>query len=441
MSGILILGAGRSSASLISYVQKQAKRYGWTLTVGDYSLEAARERVSAGDYGTAIRFDIHDRALSQSVLSACDVVVSLMPPHLHVAVAQLCLDLGKHLLTASYVTREMAELHEKAKEKDLLFLNECGLDPGLDHMSAMQVIDRIREKGGKLISFESFTGGLIAPDTAPDNPWRYKFTWNPRNVVMAGQGTARYLLNGTYQYIPYQQLFRRTTPVMVEGVAYDGYANRDSLKYREAYGLNDIDTMLRGTLRYSGFCGAWNILVQLGCCEDTYEMANVDAMTHRQFLESFVAYKGGSPQHAVAETFSLDPEGPEIKCLAWSGFFSDELVGLQSGSPARILEAILLKKWTLVPEDKDFVVMWHRFIYTHHDEEHVLHAHLTATGHNAIDTAMARTVGLPLGIATCLLMKGEIETRGVAIPVSKDIYEPVLRELQSLGIALRETRA
>jgi saccharopine dehydrogenase-like NADP-dependent oxidoreductase len=440
MSGILILGAGRSSASLISYVQRQAKQYGWSLTIGDYALEAARERISPEGYGTAIRFDIHDRALSHAVISAADVVVSLMPAHLHVAVARLCLELGKHLLTASYVTREMAELNEKAMEKGLLFLNECGLDPGLDHMSAMQVIDRIRDSGGKLISFESFTGGLIAPDTAPDNPWRYKFTWNPRNVVMAGQSTARYLLNGTYQYIPYQQLFRRTTPVTVEGVAYEGYANRDSLNYREAYGLNDIDTMLRGTLRYKGFCSTWNILVQLGCCDDTYEMENVGAMTHRQFVESFVAHQGGPLELALANTFSLDVSGPEIKRLAWSGLFSDESVGLQSGSPARILETILLKKWTLVPGDKDFVVMWHRFVYTHEGKQEVLHAHLTATGHNAIETAMARTVGLPLGIATCLLMKGEIKTRGVAIPVSKDIYEPVLRELQSLGIALHETR-
>jgi len=438
MPGILILGAGRSSSSLISYVQQQARLSGWDLTVGDYSEEAARERLGADSYGKAIRFDIHDQVLSASVIGEADVVVSLMPAHLHVTVAHHCLELGRHLLTASYITHEMNDLDAEARRKGLLFLNECGLDPGIDHMSAMQVIDRIRDKGGKLVSFESFTGGLIAPDTAPENPWRYKFTWNPRNVVMAGQSTAKYLLDSSYQYIPYHQLFRRITPVTVEGVAYEGYANRDSLKYREVYGLNDIQTMLRGTLRYEGFCNAWNVFVQLGCCDDTYEMEKVETMSHRQFMESFVAHGNRTVEQAICATLGLDPSGAEMQRLAWSGLFSNELVGLRAGTPARILEHILLKKWTLLDEDKDFVVMWHRFVYRQGGSLHVLHAHLTATGNNAIETAMARTVGLPLGIATCLLMDGKITTRGVAIPVSRDIYEPVLRELQSRGIELYE---
>lgn len=438
MAGILILGAGRSSSSLISYVQQQAMREGWTLTVGDYSEQAARERMAALNYGRAIRFDMHDHATSAAAIASADVVVSLMPAHLHIEVARHCIELGKHLLTASYLTQEMSNLHDEAKAKDLLFLNECGLDPGIDHMSAMEVIDRIHDSGGKLVSFESFTGGLIAPDTAPDNPWRYKFTWNPRNVVMAGQSTAKYLLNGNYQYIPYQQLFRRTTPVTVKGVAYEGYANRDSLKYREAYGLGDIQTMLRGTLRYRGFCSAWNVLVQLGCCEDTYEMERVGQMTHRQFIESFLEKGHVSVEQAICETLSLEADGSEMKRLTWSGLFSNERVGLNAGSPARILEHILQKKWTLSADDRDFVVMWHRFTYNHDKEQKVLNAHLTVIGDSSIETAMARTVGLPLGIATCLLIKGEIKTRGVAIPVSRDIYKPVLRDLKAAGIALHE---
>lgn len=438
---ILVLGAGRSSSALITYVQQQAQENGWSLTVGDYSLDAAQERIANINYGKAIRFDIRDRELSASVISAADVVVSLMPAHLHVEVARHCLEQGKHLLTASYVTPEMNELDQEARAKGLLFLNECGLDPGIDHMSAMQVIDRIRDSGGKLFSFESFTGGLIAPDTAPDNPWRYKFTWNPRNVVMAGQSTAKYLLNGRYQYIPYQQLFRRITPINVQGVAYEGYANRDSLKYRDTYGLEDIRTMLRGTLRNEGFCSAWNVLVQLGCCDDSYEMERVDRMTHLGFMESFVNSGSVSVEDAICKSLSLDPSGGEMKRLAWSGLFSEERVGLPAGSPARILEHILLKKWTLSPSDKDFVVMWHRFKYLLSGRQKVLHAYFTATGNNFIDTAMSRTVGLPLAIATCLLMKGRIKTRGVAIPVTRDIYEPVLRELQLLGIELHEEEA
>ncbi|MGC3948046.1 MAG: saccharopine dehydrogenase C-terminal domain-containing protein [Chryseolinea sp.] len=438
MSGILVLGAGRSSSSLISYLQQQSKRKQWPLTVGDYSPDAANERLAAIGYGKAIRFDIHDQVLSSTAIADADVVVSLMPAHLHAEVAYHCLKHGKHLLTASYITNEMSALDAEARKKGLLFLNECGLDPGIDHMSAMQVIDRIRDKGGRLLSFESFTGGLIAPDTAPENPWRYKFTWNPRNVVMAGQSTARYLLDGGYQYIPYHQLFRRITPVSVEGVDYEGYANRDSLKYREVYGLNDISTMLRGTLRYRGFCSAWNVLVQLGCCDDSYDMELVDTMTHRQFMESFVLHRSRTVEQAICEALVLDPTGEEMKRLTWSGLFSNERVGLKSGTPAKILEHILLKKWTLHPDDRDFVVMWHRFVYELQGKSHVLHAHLTATGNNSIDTAMARTVGLPLGIATVLLMQGKIKTRGVAIPVSRDIYEPVLNELKSLGIELFE---
>jgi saccharopine dehydrogenase (NADP+, L-glutamate forming) len=438
MTSILILGAGRSSSSLIAYVQRQAMQKNWQLTVGDYTYAAAQERLLPVGYGTAIRFDINDAITSKTTIASADVVVSLMPPHLHILVAKLCLALGKHLLTASYITDDMAALDMAVRQKGLLFLNECGLDPGIDHMSAMQVMDRIRGNGGQLISFESFTGGLIAPDTDPDNPWRYKFTWNPRNVVMAGQGTAKFLFNGEYQYIPYQQLFRRLTSVEVDGVAYEGYANRDSLKYREAYGLRNIQTMLRGTLRYKGFCSAWNVLVQLGCCDDSYRMENVEGMTHRDFMAAFADHRGQSVEQSVCAALSLDSDGPEMERLRWSGLFSNEHVGLDAGSPAYILEHILSKKWTLASDDRDFIVMWHRFGYTLKGKQHIGHAYLTATGKNAMETAMARTVGLPLGIATCLLMDGDIKTRGVTIPASPDIYVPVLRELHKMSIVLRE---
>src|SRR5690606_31652372 len=212
-------------------------------------------------------------------------VISLLPAHFHPLVAKYCLRLKKHLLTASYISDEMKGLHEEALKHKLLFLNECGLDPGIDHMSAMQIVNRIKSEGGTITSFESFTGGLIAPETDPENPWRYKFTWNPRNVVTAGQGTAKYLEMGEYKYIPYQQIFKRTTKIEVAhyGV-YEGYANRDSLKYRDIYGLESVQTMLRGTLRNEGFCEAWNILVQLGCCDDTYHMDKITEMTHRSFF-------------------------------------------------------------------------------------------------------------------------------------------------------------
>jgi saccharopine dehydrogenase (NADP+, L-glutamate forming) len=307
-------------------------------------------------------------------------------------------------------------------------------------MSAMQVIDRIRAKKGTLVSFESFTGGLIAPDTDPENPWRYKFTWNPRNVVMAGQGTAKFLQQGKYKFIPYQQLFKRTTPVHVPGYGdYEGYANRDSLKYIETYDLQNIRTMVRGTLRNKGFCSAWNVFVQLGCCDDTYELDAVGQMTHAAFIDSFLdESKQSDIKSKLASQLGLSVNGVEMQRLSWSGLFSDEPVGLSKGTPAQILEHILNKKWKLKAADKDQIVMWHRFVYNVSDAEHEIQASLIATGTDATFTAMAKTVGLPLAITAKLVLSGKIKARGVVIPTSPEIYDPVLAELKTLGIELRE---
>lgn len=439
MPKILILGAGRSSSSLIDYVLTQAEKFVWDVAVGDVALQAARERIGRRK-ATAILFDIQDTENSKKEVAAADVVISLIPAHLHPLVAKICLAAGKHLLTASYVSPEMKSLHAEAQKKGLLFLNECGLDPGIDHMSAMQVIDQIKSEGGELTSFESFTGGLIAPETDPENPWRYKFTWNPRNVVMAGQSTAKYLQDGEYKFIPYQQLFQRITPVTVPGFGeYEGYANRDSLSYLETYQLQGIKTMLRGTLRNKGYCSAWNILVQLGCCDDSYRMEGVGKMTHRQFMQSFLDLRGGDAQSKIESMFQLPPNSEEMKRFEWSELFSDEAVGLDNGTPAQVLEHILNKKWKLTSGDKDFIVMWHRFKFTQEGKEKEIQAYLTAKGDDEIHTAMAKTVGLPLGIAARLLMQGKINQRGVVIPAMKEIYDPVLNELANFGIKLEHS--
>jgi saccharopine dehydrogenase-like NADP-dependent oxidoreductase len=437
---ILILGAGRSSSTLIAYLLQKGGSRGWTITVGDISLAQATERITGFTNGEAIEFNIERKEESRRIIQAHRLVVSLLPAHLHPSAASICLEEGKHFLTASYVSDEMKGFDEQAKQKNLLFLNECGLDPGIDHMSGMQVIDKIKSQGGVLTSFESFTGGLIAPDTDPQNPWRYKFTWNPRNVVMAGQGTAKYLQEGQYKFIPYQRVFTRTTPVVVPGLGdYEGYANRDSLKYLETYGLQGIKTMLRGTLRNKGFCSAWNILVQVGCCDDSYSMEGVGLMTHRDFLNSFLAYHpSNSIEEKICKVFNLSLTGEEINKLRWSGFFSDELVGLPKGTPAQVLEHILNKRWKLKQGDKDLIVMWHRFRFLKDDVQKEIQAHLIATGENEINTAMAKTVGLPLAIVTRLLLEGKIKARGVVIPVLKEIYDPVLEELQEFGIRLNE---
>jgi saccharopine dehydrogenase (NADP+, L-glutamate forming) len=440
MNKILILGAGRSSFSLIGYLLDKAALKGWGITVGDFSESFAREKIGNSARGNAIRFDINDEASSTRAIGDADIVISLMPAHLHAMVAKICLQLNKHLLNASYVTDEMKSFDKEAQARGLLFLNECGLDPGIDHMSAMQLIDRIKATEGKLISFESFTGGLIAPETDPQNPWRYKFTWNPRNVVMAGQGTAKFLQDGSFKYIPYQQLFQRITHVTVPGFGeYEGYANRDSLKYLDTYGLQGIKTMLRGTLRNKGYCGAWNVLVQLGCCDDSYSLEEVDKLTHRGFLNSFLdSVDNESLEKKISAAFKLNASGEEMKRLQWSGLFSDELVGLDFGTPAQILEHILMKKWKLNDGDKDFIVMWHRFVYELNGSKKEIQSYLTATGKDERETAMAKTVGLPLAIAADLLMEGRISSRGVVIPTVKEIYEPVLDALRKFDIRFTE---
>ncbi len=432
---ILVIGAGRSSSSLISYLFDKQKELDLHITVADISLAAAQEKVKEGGY--AIAFDIANKEESKAAIRACDIVISLMPAALHVQVTELCIELKKHLLTASYVSAQMKSFDADAKKSGLLFLNECGLDPGLDHMTAMQLIDTIKEKGGTIESFESFTGGLIAPTTDPQNPWRYKFTWNPRNVVLAGQGTAKFLEQEKPKYIPYQQLFRRTTSISIPNLGeFEGYANRDSLSYLEAYGLQSVKTMIRGTLRNKGYCAAWDVFVQLGCTDDSY-FIDTENLTHRDFLDLFlVSSINQTTEQKIITLFSLPKESNQLNCLKWSGFFDSELIGLQKGTPAQILEHILNKKWKLKPEDKDLVVMWHRFRYHLDNKVHEIQATLSAVGDDSIHTAMAKTVGLPLAIATKLLIQNKIKQRGVVIPTSKEIYEPVLMDLKKLGIEL-----
>ena len=435
MKKILILGAGRSSSALISYVLAKASSNEWIVIVGDLSVEAARERIGSAN-GSAVHFDIKDEVSSAQIISESDIVISLLPADFHPLVARLCIEMKKHFLSASYVSDRMKAFHQEALEKDLLFLNECGLDPGIDHMSAMQMIDKIKTAGGTPTAFESFTGGLITPDTDPENPWRYKFTWNPRNVVLAGQGTAKFLKNGQFKYVAYNQVFSRVTPIEVSGILYEGYPNRDSLKYMSIYGLQEIKTMIRGTLRNAGFCSAWNVLVQLGCCDDTYLMENVGDMTHRDFINSFIIGGAtGSSEDRILSTLRLSVSHENIQPLRWSGLFSDEMIGLTQGTPAKILEHILNKRWRLLPGDRDMIVMWHRLGYLLNGSPHTMISHLTVEGHDEVQTAMAKTVGLPLGIAARLLLQGKIKQRGVVIPVQEEIYKPVLTELNSLGIA------
>ncbi|WP_161888818.1 saccharopine dehydrogenase C-terminal domain-containing protein [Pontibacter russatus] len=437
MKRILLLGAGRSVSSLIKYLCDNAPAENWTIRIGDISVAHLQPLTEAIPCVDIMAFDVQNgRQLSEEVGQA-DLVLSMLPAAFHIVVARECLKQGKHLITASYATPALKELHAAAEEQNLIFLMESGLDPGIDHMSAMAVIQRIQAAGGRLTSFKSYTGGLVAPES-DTNPWRYKFTWNPRNVVLAGQGTAKYIKNGSYKYIPYHQLFRRTEAIYVEGYGdFEGYANRDSLSYRELYGLRGIPTMLRGTLRRPGYCAAWDALVQLGLTDDSYTLEGAERMTYRSFVEAFLPPSTDAKQ-SVAERISLyinlPADGEVMEKLAWLGLFEDTPVALAAATPAQVLEKLLKEKWALAPGDRDMIVMQHLFEYEIGGEKREASSTLVATGDDEVHTAMAKTVGLPVGILTKLLLQGKIKRSGVLIPLYPELYEPVLEELKQHGI-------
>ena len=443
---LLLLGAGRSAASLIQYLLHHAPSEGWFLTVADANpTHLAPVLAAHSGYARAVPFDAADDDALNARVAEADIVVSMLPASLHPMVARACLHNHCHLATASYVGPEIQALHADAAVAGLTFLMECGLDPGLDHMSAVRAIADIRARGGRVTAFRSYCGGLLAPAAEVGNPWQYKFTWNPRNVVLAGQGgPARYLDSGHLRFIPYQHLFARTEAVTVPGHgAFEGYANRDSLGYRTPYGLADVPTILRGTLRRPGYCAAWNALVRLGFTDDSIRLGNAETMSWAALVEAFLpAAKAPhlSLPLRVSSYLGLDPDGEEMGRLNWLGLFSAQHpVGHADATPAQLLERLLADKWQLGPHDHDLVVMQHVFDYELAGQPCRRTASLAVTGADATHTAMAQTVGLPLGMAVRRLARGLVPQRGVVIPVNPELYEPILDELAAdYGIAFQE---
>ena len=441
MRKILLIGAGQSSSSLIKYLLNKSYSENLHITIADVSLEHAESKIQNHENGTALALDIFNEAERKVAIKNADIVISMLPAHLHLNVAKDCLTFGKSMVTASYISEEMKDLNEEAIKKNLIFMNEIGLDPGIDHMSAMQVIDSIRDKGGKMLLFESFTGGLVAPE-CDDNLWNYKFTWNPRNVVLAGQGgAAKFLQEGKYKYIPYHKLFRRTEILKIDGYGkFEGYANRDSLKYKDIYGLNDILTLYRGTIRRVGYSRAWNIFVQLGMTDDSYTIEDSGNMSYRDFTNSFLAYNpNDSVELKLRHCLKIDQD--DIiweKLLELDIFNPTKKVNLKNATPAQILEKILKDSWTLKEDDKDMIVMQHLFGYELNGKKHQIESSMVCIGDNQTYTAMAKTVGLPVAIATLKILNGEIKTPGVQIPISKEVYEPILKELEENGIIFKE---
>lgn len=441
MKKIFIIGAGRSTINLIQYLLENSIAHQWKVTVGDQSLELARHKVGNHPNGTAIAFDVNDQASLTELVQAHDVVVSMLPAYMHIPVAKACVQFGKHMVTASYISDDMRALDAAAKEAGVVLINEIGVDPGIDHLSAMRMLDQVRNNGGEIILFESFTGGLVAPECEGDNPWKYKFTWNPRNVVLAGSGGAvKFKQEGLYKYIPYHQLFRRTEFIDIEGYGrFEAYANRDSLKYREVYGLHNAPTVYRGTLRRPGFCRGWDVFVKLGMTDDSYTLENSEHMTFRQFTNTFLAFnKTDSVELKLMHYLKIDQDDDLMERLKWLGIFDHTVIGLKNATPAQILQHILERKWSLNPQDKDMVVMYHKMGYVLNGEKRQIDAHMVVIGEDSEHTAMAKTVGLPAAIATKYILTGAINTPGVQIPISPEIYNPVLDELEAYGICFVE---
>ena len=440
MKKIIIFGAGRSSTSLIEYLLSIAEEQNLLITLLDYNEELAKSKINNHKFGEAHFIDANNPNERLKFIKESQLVISMLPAHMHLGIVKDAINEKVHVITPSYVTEEIRSLNADAQNNDVLILNEMGLDPGIDHMSAKKIIDEIEDNGGKLTGFESFTGGLVAPES-DDNPWNYKFTWNPRNVVLAGQGgAAKFIQEGKYKYIPYKKLFRRTEIIEIEGYGkFEGYANRDSLRYRSVYGLNEIPTMYRGTLRKIGFCRAWNVFVQLGLTDDSYVIEGSENMTNRDFINSFLAYNPhDSVELKLRHYLGIEQDDYIWEKLVWLGLFEDKKIGLKNATPAQILQKILQDKWSLTEEDKDMIVMWHKFNFIHKGVDKEIRSHMVYIGKDSQFTAMSDTVGLPLGIAAKLLLNEKIKGRGVKLPIEKEIYQPVLDELEELGITFEE---
>jgi saccharopine dehydrogenase-like NADP-dependent oxidoreductase len=440
MKTILLLGAGLSSSSLIRYFLQHAEKYNWQLRVCDQNIDLVKQKINGHSRGVALSFNALNPEERKEEIENADLVISMLPARFHIEIANDCIKYKTNLITPSYVSSEMKALHNDAKTAGIVIMNEIGVDPGIDHMSACKILDEIREKKGEIHSFKSFCGGLMAPEN-DTNPWNYKFTWNPRNVVIAGQGpAAAFIEEKEYKYIPYGKLFQRIETIEIEEYGtFEGYANRNSLSYRPIYKLDTIPTIYRGTLRRPGFAQAWNIFVELGMTEDSYVLENSETLTPRNFINAFLPFQvGESVESKFKRLFTKEDESLFHK-FEWLGLFDDQQpIGIANATPAQLLEKILVDKWKLNDNDKDMLVMHHEFEYSIENSRKKIVSSMVNIGENQVYTAMSNTVGLPVAICGKMILNGTLTTKGVLIPVEKEIYDPILNELENYGITFQE---
>jgi len=439
MQTILVAGAGKTSVFLVDYLLTHAQRSGWKVIVTDNDLDAINDKINNHPRAEAQVLDITDDKKRSSLVSKADIVVSLLPPALHILLAKDCLKYKKHLITSSYVSPEMKELNAEAKQAGLMFMCEMGLDPGIDHMTASQIVHGIQKVAGAIISFKSFTGGLVSSES-DTNPWHYKFSWNPRNVVLAGRDGAKYLSNGKVVDVPYAELFAHPKRgAKIEGISpLVYYPNRDSLTYMSLYDLPDVKTFMRATYRFQGFMRGWNVLVQLGLTDPDDKVKDT---TYAAWVRSKNGFDDKKPLiNQVAEKMGMAVDDAPITMVAWLGVFDDEPIKPKKNNSADILLDVLLRKWTMKPEDKDLVIMRHELEYIHKsNKKTTLVSTMTLKGENARHSAMAKTVGLPMAILTRLVLTGKVKPpAGVCIPNMPSVYRPVLAELSEHGITFKE---
>jgi len=421
---ILLFGAGKSATCLIQFLDKTVTSRDWRLVVAENNLELAQSKLSGSPQTKAVQVSVEDREQRDNLIRQADIVISLLPPALHFLVATSCVDWRKHLLTASYLDDKLRALEPAIKDNGLLFLCEMGLDPGIDHMSAMQLIHRIRQAGGQIHSFLSHTGGLVSP-VSDDNPWHYKISWNPRNVVLAGSAGAKYLAGGQTVTRTYEELFQQINKVKIKGLApLAWYPNRDSLSYIPVYGLDGIDTFIRTTLRYPDYIRAWKSIVEAHLTDDKAPLSGGNT-TIAQW---------STPIKSLVD----DPIRPQLEYL---GLFSEEPIPSSAHTSADVLQHLLETRLAMRPGDKDMIVMLHEIGYTTAAVPGVtrkITSSLVVHGEDHLRTAMAKTVGLPLGIAAISILEGKIKLTGLHIPISPEIYTPVMDELALQGIRFIE---
>lgn len=434
---MLLLGAGLVARPLARYLLAK----GFALTVVDMDGKKAAALVDSHPNGRAGTWTTDDKEGLKILVADADLAVSLLPAAFHSMVAEECVAQKKLMVTASYVSPAMRALDAGAKEAGVLLLNEIGVDPGIDHMSAMKVIDGVKKDGGRVTSFKSYCGGLPAPE-ANTNPWGYKFSWSPRGVMTAGKNSARYLLDGKEVNIPGPDLFGDSHLLDVPGFGeLEAYPNRDSLGYIDLYGLRGAATVFRGTLRYKGWCAAMKKIVNSGLLDEKELILN--GMTWRDFTAAATGLKAAGLEHGLAEKFGVPADFHGIKWLDWLGLFGDERLPLEKGSPLDALVARMVEKMSYAEGERDMLVMHHEFVaeYPGGRREN-LTSTLVDFGIPGGDTSMARTVSLPAAIAVRLMLEGGIRGAGVQIPVTPAIYEPLLKELEEMenGIHFKETR-